>query len=229
MQVELVEDNSTVNLANPRTALESRPFLSEWNDMEHENKQIKIWDAPVRLFHWSLVLGFALAYVSAEVGILDAHVLIGYFLIVLLVFRVLWGFIGTQYSRFRSFLFSPAETVGYMKAIRAGQPAHYYGHNPAGALMVFGLLALLAAIFASGLVTLAVIDYEGPLLFLANQVSDDTSYFFRHAHDFFVDVALLLTPLHLLGVLAGSIQHKENLARSMVTGMKKVVADTTHR
>lgn len=197
--------------------------------MEQENKQIKIWDVPVRLFHWSLVLGFVLAYVSAEVGILDAHVLIGYFLIFLLVFRVLWGFIGTQYSRFQSFLFSPAETMGYVKSIRTGQPAHYYGHNPAGALMVFGLLALLAAIFTSGLVTLATVDYEGPLLFLANQVSDDTSYFFRHAHDFFVDVALIVIPLHLLGVISGSIQHKENLARSMVTGMKNVAPDSTHQ
>jgi cytochrome b len=198
--------------------------------MQAENDQIRVWDLPVRLFHWSLVLGFVLAYISAEVGILDAHVLIGYFLIALLVFRVLWGFIGTQYSRFRSFLFSPGETLAYVRSIRAGHPAHYYGHNPAGALMVFGLLALLAAIFVSGLVTLATVDYEGPLLFLANQVSDDTSYFFRYAHDFFVDVALLLIPLHLLGVISGSIQHKENLARAMVTGMKKVATpDSTHQ
>jgi cytochrome b len=198
--------------------------------MQAENEQIRVWDVPVRLFHWSLVLGFVLAYISAEVGILDAHVLIGYFLIALLVFRVLWGFIGTQYSRFRSFLFSPGETLAYVRSIRAGHPAHYYGHNPAGALMVFGLLALLVAIFVSGLVTLATVDYEGPLLFLANQVSDDTSYFFRYAHDFFVDVALLLIPLHLLGVISGSIQHKENLARAMVTGMKKVVTpDSTHQ
>lgn len=191
--------------------------------MEQKVEHIKIWDLPVRMFHWTLVIGFVLAYVSAEVGILDAHVLLGYFLIGLVAFRVLWGFVGTQYSRFRSFLFSPAETLDYVRAIRTGHPAHYYGHNPAGALMVFGLLALLVAIFMSGLVTLAVIDYEGPLMFLANQVSDDTSYFFRYAHDFFVDVALLLIPLHLLGVISGSIQHKENLARSMVTGMKRVV------
>ncbi|MFA5372503.1 MAG: cytochrome B, partial [Sideroxydans sp.] len=78
-------------------------------------------------------------------------------------------------------------------------------------------------IFVSGLITLAVIDYEGPLLFLANRVSDGTAYLFRRAHDFFVDVALLLIPLHLLGVIAGSIQHKENLVRAMVTGMKRKV------
>lgn len=190
--------------------------------MEKNIEQVKVWDLPVRLFHWALVLGFVLAYVSAEVGILDAHVLIGYFLIGLLVFRVMWGFIGNQYARFRSFLFTPAETMEYVRSLRTSHPAHYYGHNPAGALMVFGLLALLAAIFVSGLVTLAVIDYEGPLLFLANQVSDDTSYFFRHAHDLFVNVALLLIPLHLLGVISGSVQHKENMVRAMFTGMKKV-------
>jgi len=191
--------------------------------MENRFDQKKVWDVPVRLFHWSLVLGFILAYLTAEVHFLDVHVLIGYFLIVLLLFRVFWGFAGNQYARFKSFIFSPQETMAYMKSMRGGHPVHYYGHNPAGALMVFGLLLLLAAIFMSGLVTLAAIDFEGPLLFLANRVSDDTSYFFRHAHDFFVDVALLLIPLHLLGVVSGSMQHKENLVRAMVTGMKKVV------
>ncbi len=195
--------------------------------MEKNIEQVKVWDVPVRLFHWSLVLGFVLAYLTAEAGILDVHVLIGYFLIALLLFRVFWGFAGNQYARFKSFVFSPQETVAYIRSLRSGHPVHYYGHNPAGALMVFGLLALLAAIFMSGLVTLAVIDYEGPLLFLANQVSDDTSYFFRHAHDFFVDVALVLIPLHLLGVVAGTIQHKESLVKAMVTGMKKVATQNT--
>lgn len=192
--------------------------------MEKQIEQIKIWDLPVRLFHWSLAVGFALAYLAAEFHILDAHVVIGYGLIALLLFRLFWGFAGNQYARFKSFVFSPQETLSYMRSLRSSHPTHYYGHNPAGALMVFGLLALLAGIFASGLVTLAVIDYEGPLLFLANRVSDDTSYFLRHTHDFLVDATLLMIPLHLLGVLSGSVQHKENLARSMVTGMKKVVS-----
>ncbi len=195
--------------------------------MEESTKQVKVWDVPVRLFHWSLVLGFVLAYLTAEAHILDVHVLIGYFLIALFIFRIFWGFTGNQYARFKSFIFSPQETLTYIRSLRSGHPVHYYGHNPAGALMVFGLLALLAAIFTSGLVTLAVIDFEGPLLFLANWMSDDASYFFRHAHDFFVDVALLLIPLHLLGVISGTIQHKESLVKAMVTGMKKVAPSTT--
>ncbi len=192
--------------------------------MQIDNEQVKVWDLPVRLFHWLLVAGFVLSYLTAEFHFPDVHILIGYALIVLLAFRLVWGFAGNQYARFKSFVFSPQATLSYVRSLRSGHPQHYYGHNPAGALMVFGLLALLSAVFASGLVTLAVIDFEGPLLFLANWVSDDTSYFFRHSHDFLVDVALLTIPLHLLGVVAGSWQHKENLVRSMVTGMKKVVA-----
>lgn len=191
--------------------------------MKIHKEQVKIWDLPLRLFHWFLVLGFVLAYLSAEVHMPDVHVLLGYGLIGLLVFRVFWGFAGNPYARFKSFLFAPHETLVYVKSLRAGNPAHYYGHNPAGALMVFGLLAILLAIVASGLMTLGVIDYEGPLVFLANVVGDDTAYFVRHAHDFCVDVALLLIPLHLLGVVAGSLQHKENLLRAMLTGKKYVV------
>ncbi len=188
--------------------------------------QMKVWDLPVRVFHWSLVAGFATAYLSAEFHKMTLHVWVGYGLIALLAFRLVWGFIGNPYARFKSFIFSPQETLAYVASLRSGHPKHYYGHNPAGALMVFALLALLLAIFSSGLVTLAAIDFEGPLLFLANSVSDETAYFFRHAHDWLVNIALLLIPLHLLGVVSGSLQHKENLVRAMVTGMKPRAADT---
>lgn len=191
-----------------------------------EATQVKVWDVPVRLFHWALVAGFATTYFSAELHKMTVHVWVGYGLVALLLFRVAWGFVGNQYARFKSFIFSPAETLTYVRSLRSGHPKHYYGHNPAGALMVFALLALLLAIFVSGMVTLAVIDFEGPLLFLANSVSDETAYFFRHAHDFMVNVALLLIPLHLLGVVSGSIQHKENLVRAMVTGMKPKAEET---
>lgn len=192
--------------------------------MSEKIGQVKVWDLPLRLFHWSLVAGFALAYVLAEFHVTDLHVLAGYFLTALVLFRLVWGFAGNQYARFKSFIFSPQETLAYVKGMRGGHPAHYYGHNPAGALMVFALLGLLVLSIVTGLVTLSAVDYEGPLLFLANRVSDETSYFFRHAHSLFVHAALLLIPLHLLGVLSGSLQHRENLVRAMVTGMKKAVA-----
>lgn len=182
--------------------------------------QVKVWDMPVRLFHWLTVAGCVLAYVSAEMHKMALHEWVGYVLLAVLLFRVVWGFVGSRYARFSSFLFSPQQTLAYVRSLRGGHPAHYYGHNPAGAVMVFALMGVLAAIFVSGLVTLAVIDYEGPLLFLANAVTDETAYLFRQAHDWLVNIALVLIPLHLLGVVAGSLQHKENLARAMVTGMK---------
>jgi cytochrome b len=186
--------------------------------------QVKVWDMPVRVFHWALVAGFIAAYLAAEMHRMAVHVWVGYALLALLLFRLVWGFTGNRYARFKSFIFTPRETLDYLRALRGGHPKHYYGHNPAGALMVFALLGMLLTIFISGLVTLAVIDFEGPLLFLANSVSDETAYLFRHAHDWLVNIALLLIPLHLLGVVSGSLQHKENLLRAMLTGMKRKVA-----
>ncbi|MHB1116322.1 cytochrome b/b6 domain-containing protein [Sideroxydans sp.] len=190
---------------------------------DKEATQVKVWDVPVRVFHWMLVAGFVTAYLSAEMHKMGLHVWVGYTLVALLLFRVVWGFTGNQYARFKSFIFTLQETLAYVRGIRSGHAKHYYGHNPAGALMVFALLAVLLAIFGSGLVTLAVIDFEGPLLFLANEVSDETAYLFRDAHDWMVNIALILIPLHLLGVVSGSLQHKENLVRAMVTGMKRKV------
>lgn len=194
--------------------------------MNMSDESVKVWDVPVRLFHWTLVLSFTAAYLTAEFHVGFLHTLIGYFLCVLVLARVFWGFAGNRYARFSSFIFSPQETLAYLRSLRQGSPKHYFGHNPAGALMVFALLGVLALIFLSGLTTLAVIDFEGPLLFLIDYFDDDASYVARHLHGWLVDAALILIPLHLIGVAAGSIQHKENLVRAMVTGKKKVAAGT---
>ncbi len=186
-----------------------------------EAGKVKVWDLPIRLFHWTLVAGFASAYLTAEFHYKDIHTLIGYALCVLLAARIYWGFFGSQYARFSSFIFSPGETLAYMRSMFGRHPVkHYFGHNPAGALMVFALLGLLALIFAAGLMTLAVIDFEGPLLGLALKIDDDTSYAIREFHELLSNVALALVALHLMGVVGGSIQHKENLVRAMVTGKK---------
>jgi cytochrome b len=185
---------------------------------------IKVWDLPIRLFHWTLVAGFASAYLTAKFRYGDIHTLIGYALCALLAARLYWGMFGSQYSRFGSFIFSPRETLAYMRSMFGKHPAkHYYGHNPAGALMVFALLGLLAAIFATGLVTLAAIDFEGPLLALERSMSDEASYAVLETHEFLSNAALALVALHLMGVIGGSIQHGENLVRAMVTGYKRKV------
>jgi cytochrome b len=179
-----------------------------------------VWDRFLRFFHWSLVLCFATSFISGEVHASTLHELVGYALCFLLAARVYWGFKGGEYARFRAFMFPISEALTYLRSMLKGSPKHYYGHNPAGALMVFTLLGVLAVIFASGFLSLGTIDFEGPLVFLANRVNDETSYAFRHLHGFLTHAALVLVALHLLGVLVGSIQHKENLVRAMLTGRK---------
>jgi cytochrome b len=181
---------------------------------------VKVWDRFLRFFHWSLVLCFATSFISGEVHASTIHELVGYVLCLLLAARVYWGFKGGEYARFRAFMFPISEALTYLRSMLKGNPRHYYGHNPAGALMVFTMLGLLAVIFVSGFLSLGTIDFEGPLVFLANRVSDEMSYAFRHLHEFLTHAALVLVVLHLLGVLVGSIQHKENLVRAMLTGKK---------
>ena len=192
---------------------------------------VTVWDRFLRFFHWTLVLCFATAFISGEARASAIHVMVGYVLCVLLAARVYWGFKGSEYARFRAFIFPIGEAFAYLRSMLKGNPKHYYGHNPAGALMVFTMFGLLAVIFASGLLTLGTIDFEGPLVFLANRVSDNASYMFRHLHEFLPPVALGLVLLHLLGVLVGSIQHKENLVRAMFTGKKSPPShsNSTHK
>ena len=136
--------------------------------------------------------------------------------------RALFGALSAADTRVSARLFfSVEETVAYLRAMGQKQPKHYFGHNPAGALMVFAVLGVLLLILLTGLLTLASIDFEGPLLFMTGGFDDASSYLMHDMHGWLIDFALILIPLHLLGVAAGSIQHKENLVRAMLTGMKK--------
>jgi cytochrome b len=195
------------------------------DDQSRNDDTVKVWDLFVRLSHWTLVAGFATAYISGELHASEIHVLSGYALCALLVARLYWGFKGSRHARFGSFFFPPAETLAYMRSMFTGHPRHYTGHNPAGALMVFTLLCMLAALLATGLATLAVIDFEGPLLFIANFVSDETACAIRHLHEFFSGIALTLVVLHLCGAVLGSILHRENLVKAMFTGVKAMPHD----
>lgn len=186
---------------------------------------IKVWDLFIRLFHWMLVAGFAAAYISGEIHASEIHVLTGYALCALLAARTYWGFRGGKYARFRAFFFPASETLAYLRSMFTGHPKHYLGHNPAGSLMVFALLGMLAALLATGLAALGAIDFEGPLLFIANHVSDETSYALRNLHELLSGIALTLVALHVGGAVLGSIQHRENLVKSMFTGNKAMPAD----
>ena len=170
-------------------------------------RRILVWDAPTRVFHWLQALSFGAAYLTAfSERLRKYHVALGYILLGLLVFRLLWGFIGTRYARFRSFLFNPKEIVVYLLTMVKGKPAHYLGHNPAGSVSVWLLLALGLFICVTGVLAL----------------QDDASDVVVDMHGVATNVMLGVILLHLIGVLMSSILHRENLVRSMFTGFKRV-------
>jgi cytochrome b len=118
-------------------------------------QRILVWDAPTRMFHWLQVLSFAAAYWTADSERLrNYHVALGYILLGLLVFRLLWGFIGTRYARFGSFVFNPKQIITYLLALIKGKPQHYLGHNPAGSVSVWVLLGLGLFICVTGVMAL---------------------------------------------------------------------------
>ena len=119
--------------------------------MHAELKPVRVWDLPTRLFHWSLAASFAIAFLTSDSEKLrDIHVMAGYTLAGLIVFRLLWGFVGGRHSRFAEFLPTPRKLVDYLRSLMEGKPQHYVGHNPAGAVAIFLLIGFGLAAAASG-------------------------------------------------------------------------------
>jgi len=166
---------------------------------------VLVWDAPVRIFHWLTVLSFAGAWLTAESERWRMlHVTLGYTMAGLIVFRLLWGLIGTRHARFASFVRGPAAAARYLRSLLRGQPEHHTGHNPAGSWAVYALLALGLATGVSGYLNF-------------NEVGGDAM---EEAHEVMANLWLLVVALHVAGVVVSSLAHRENLARSMVTGYK---------
>lgn|SRR5574340_52129 len=173
-------------------------------------QRILVWDVPTRVFHWLLVLSFAGAFLTAESERnRDIHVVLGYTLLGLIAFRLLWGFFGTRYARFRSFLFKPGEIAAYVRSLFKGRPAHYVGHNPAGSLAIWLLLGLGISAGVSGVLLFQ--DVGGDAL--------------EELHEFVPHAMLAVVLIHIAGVVVSSLMHRENLVRAMVTGFKSAGPD----
>jgi cytochrome b len=195
-------------------------------------KHVRVWDVGVRIFHWSLVAFFALAYLTGEVDIESLHSWAGYTVIGLLAFRLVWGLIGTRYARFSNFIYGPKTVKRYAKSLLTRHPIHYTGHNPLGGWMVIALLLSLAMTSWTGLKLYAV-EGKGPLadnapgiiaVARANDNHDKTEgdgeEFWEEVHEVFSHLSLILIFIHVGGVVVSSIVHRENLVRAMVTGYK---------
>lgn len=200
---------------------------------------IKVWDPFVRIFHWSLVALFITAYLTSEESE-GTHAIAGYAVLGLVFFRVIWGFLGTEHARFSDFVYSPREIIEYLKGLFSGNPRHYLGHNPAGGLMVIILLIALSATCISGLKAYGE-EGHGPFasehhlllaMAYADGGDDDESYgkggedkgekLWEEVHEVFVNITLFLIAIHIIGVVASSYMHKENLIKAMITGRKEV-------
>jgi len=167
---------------------------------------VLVWDAPVRVFHWLMVLCFFGAYVTAESERWRlVHVTLGYTMAGLVVFRLLWGMIGTRYARFSNFVRGPRAVVRYLGSLLRGNPEATLGHNPAGALAIVALLALAAAVAASGWA-------------LYNEVGGG---WLEDLHEVAANLMLAVVGVHIAGVLASSWLHRENLVGAMIDGRKR--------
>ncbi len=168
-----------------------------------------VWDRFVRVFHWTLVVLVGAAFLSPDVKSL--HESLGYAVLALVAARLVWGVIGPRHARFTDFVTRPAITLAYIRALPTGKVRRYVGHNPAGGAMVLALLSTLVIITISGFLS------ETDRFFGVEWVSS--------LHGASASLLLGLITCHLLGVLAASLLHRENLVLAMLTGTKPVRPD----
>ncbi len=190
-------------------------------DSTTEGRTVRVWDGPTRLFHWTLVILIALAYVTRKVSPdLTWHMRIGYAILILITFRILWGFVGSSTSRFSAFAYGPSTAIRYGMDFLLRRPRHYLGHNPLGGAVVFVMLALVAA---QGLLGLFSYDdhtdlHGGPL---SSKVGEATVALVTRWHIWLFDILLIVIALHIFASFAYAIWKREDIVRPMVTGRKR--------
>lgn len=181
-----------------------------------QNTDIAVWDPFVRITHWSVALGFIVAYL-VEDDLMTLHVWAGYVVGVLVLLRILWGLFGTRHARFSDFVVPPREVMHHLKELAEFRPQRYIGHSPAGgAMIVLLLIALLGAVI-SGIWVYASAHESGPL---SGVVTSDPGGIWDTVHETFSNLTLLLASAHVVAVLLVSWLQKENLVKSMLTGVK---------
>lgn len=185
---------------------------------------VRVWDLPTRLFHWSLALCVVGLVITGNVGgnWMNWHGWLGYAVLTLLLFRVIWGLVGGRWSRFSSFFYGPASVWSYLRGQSA--PEHRIGHNPLGAWSVFALLAVLLLQAGSGLFSDDEIAFTGPLVGLVSGdlVSQATSYH----KDVGKLILIGLVGLHLAAIAFYRLARKDGLVGPMISG-DKVLEEAT--
>ena len=183
---------------------------------------MRVWDAPTRLFHWVIVLLIALSYVSIKQDWTQLHFISGYTILTLLVFRLAWGVVGSETSRFSQFVRNPIEGLRHLAQFPRREPDAEIGHNAAGGWMVLLMLAAIAAQVTTGLFSNADGLLDGPL---AHHLSRTASDWVTGIHANLFYVLLGLIGLHILAILAYAAVKRHDLVRPMVTGRKRLPAN----
>lgn len=193
--------------------------------MQNNSSLIKVWDPLVRIFHWSLVLSFFIAYVTEE-DFITIHTFAGYTLLGLLMFRVIWGLIGSRYARFSDFVYSPQNIKLFLKDTLRLKAKRYLGHNPAGGAMILLMIISLLITSVTGIALYGVEEQAGPLASWFTQGHSFWGEALEELHEFFANFSLFLIFIHVAGVVVESFIHKENLVKSMIDGMKRADNDS---
>jgi len=199
---------------------EQRPLPSSTSSAAGE-RAVRVWDFPTRLFHWLTVVLVAGAYVTQRLNWIDLHVRFGETLLALVLFRLLWGCFGSETSRFRSFVASPAAAFRHLRHVLRREPDTQVGHNAAGGWMVLLLIALLLVETLTGIYVYNDVADEGPLSQIAPAaVSNAISWL----HAFGWDLLLAAVVLHVCAIAVYSLAKGHDLVRPMVTGRKRLPA-----
>jgi len=190
-----------------------------------EPREVPVWDRPTRIFHWVLVALLVVLYLSGRNDRFDIHIAAGQALLVLVVARIVWGFVGSASSRFRALVRPWREIAAYVPTLVRREPGGHPGHNPLGGLSVVAMLLVLLVQTGLGLFAVDVDGlYEGPLSYLVSYEAAREAAVF---HGRVVDLLLILVVLHLAAVLFYLLYKRENLTRSMLTGRGRLAPGKT--
>jgi cytochrome b len=181
--------------------------------------RIRVWDLPTRLFHWMLVLSVTVCFVTGNIGgtAMSLHISSGLTVLGLLIFRLVWGFVGGRQSRFTAFVRGPREVIRYAVEMLRGRASAYLGHNPLGGWSILAMLLALAVQAATGLFSSDDILTEGPLVHL---VDSSIVYQLTRIHRLNRIVVIVLAAIHILAVFFYLVVKRDNLLKPMITGNK---------
>ena len=188
-------------------------------------KTVRVWDLPLRLFHWALVVLVSAAIITGNLGgeYMDAHFYCAYAILALLLFRLIWGVAGSVYARFASFLAGPRAVLAYLKTAASSSAEHRPGHNPLGGWSVVAMLTVLLLQVGSGLFSNDDIAREGPLAILVSRDWSATLTWFHT--EVSINILYGLIGLHVLAIAYYALRKKINLVGPMLSGDMQTTLD----